>query len=44
MKIIIINDIYNYTIFATDDKYRKTIWTNNHIFMIGHIYDLRLEC
>jgi len=41
---MIINDIYNYIIFVTNDKYHKAIWTSNHVFMVGHIYDLRLEC
>lgn len=43
-KIIVINGIYNYTIFVTNDKYHKVIWTSNHLLMIGHIYGLKLEC
>jgi hypothetical protein len=42
MKDIVSNGIYNYTIFATSDKYYEAIWTNSHVIMANHICDLKL--
>jgi hypothetical protein len=35
---IIANDLYNYLIFGTNDKYNMDVWTNSHVFMANCIW------
>ncbi len=43
MKDIVTNGIYDYTIFTTNGKYNKAIWTRSHVVMANCICGLGLE-